>query len=68
MYYFIKKHFDDNNPLHSNQSWFRPGDSWLPQLLEITNDIYKDFDKNPWLEVRGVFLDLSKAFECSMKS
>ena len=29
----------------------------------ITHDIYKAFDANPSLEVRGVFLDLSKAFD-----
>ena len=33
------------------------------QLISITHDIYKAFDADPSLEVRGVFLDLSKAFD-----
>ena len=52
-----------NNVLNSNQSGFRPGDSCIHQLISITHDIYKAFDANPSLEVRGVFLDLSKAFD-----
>ena len=44
-----------------NQSGFRPGDSCFYQLIAITNEIYKSFDDR--LEVRGVFLDISKAFD-----
>ena len=33
------------------------------QLLSITHEIYTSFDCNPSLEVRGVFLDISKAFD-----
>ena len=40
-----------------------PGDSCVHRLLSITHDIYKAFDANPSLDVRGVFLDLSKAFD-----
>ena len=54
------KYLDDNNLLNSNQSGFRPGDSCVHQLLSITHEIYKAFDANPSLDVRGVFLDLSK--------
>ena len=32
-----------------------------PQLLSITHDIYKSFDYNPSVDIRGVFLDISKA-------
>ena len=39
---------------------FRPGDSCVNQLLAFTHEIYKSFDEG--LEVRGVFLDISKAF------
>ena len=46
-----------------NQSGFLPGDSCISQLLSITDDIYKAFDGNPSLEARGVFLDMSKAFD-----
>ena len=33
------------------------------QLVSITHEIYSAFDCNPSLEVRDVFLDLSKAFD-----
>ena len=44
-----------------NQSGFRPGDSCVNQLIAITHEIYKSFDDG--LEVRGIFLDISKAFD-----
>ena len=44
-----------------NQSGFKPGDSCINQLLSITHEIYKSFDDG-W-ELRGVFLDISKAFD-----
>ena len=47
--------------LNSCQSGFRPNDSCINQLISITHNIYRAFDANPSLEVRGVFLDLSKA-------
>ena len=57
------KYFKDNNPLSSHQSGFIPGDSCVQQLTAITHEIYKSFDCSPSLEVRGVFLDISKAFD-----
>ena len=39
---------------------FKPGDSCVNQLLAITHEIFSNFDDN--YEVRGAFLDLSKAF------
>ena len=56
-------HLNNNNLVNSNQSGFRAGDSCVYQLISVTHDIYKAFDANPSLEVRGVFLDLSKAFD-----
>ena len=56
-------YLNNYNLLNSNQSGFRPGDSCVNQLISISHDIYKAFDANPSLEVRGVFLDLSKAFD-----
>ena len=53
--------FTDNNLISPNQSGFRPGDSCANQLIAITHEIYKSFDDR--LEVRGVFLDISKAFD-----
>ena len=52
-----------NNLLNSFQSGFRPNDSCINQLISITHNIYRAFEANPSLEVRGVFLDLSKAFD-----
>ena len=55
------KFFTSNNLISPNQSGFKPGDSCINQLLSITHEIYKSFDDG--LEVRGVFLDISKAFD-----
>ena len=44
-------------------SSLRPNDSSINQLISITHNIYPAFDANPSPEVRGVFLDLSKAFD-----
>ena len=53
--------FLDNKLITTNQSGFKPGDSYINQLLSITHEIYKSFDD--WLEVRSVFLDICKAFD-----
>ena len=52
-----------NKLLTSCQSGFLKGDSCVSQLLSITHEIYANFDKNPPLDTRGVFLDMSKAFD-----
>ena len=54
---------DNNSLLSANQSGFRPSDSCESQLLSICHEIYASFDCYPTLEVRGVFLDISKAFD-----
>ena len=54
---------EERKLLSQNQSGFKPQDSCVHQLLSITNSIYSSFDCNPSLEVRGVFLDISKAFD-----
>ena len=54
------KFFIENELISPDQSGFKPGDSCTNQLLAITHEIYKPFDKG--FEVRGVFLDISKAF------
>ena len=51
------------NMLSVHQSGFRLGDSSVHQLISIVNNIYNTFDANSSLEVRGVFLDVSKAFD-----
>ena len=50
-----------NNLLNPNQSGFRSGDSAINQL--IVHTIFTAFDCNPTLDVRSVFLDISKAFD-----
>ena len=49
--------------LNPNQSGFRQSDSCINQLLAITHEIFEAFECNPPLEVRAVFLDISKAFD-----
>ena len=49
--------------LNRNQSGFRLADSCINQLLAVTHEIFEAFDCNPSLEVRSVFLDISKAFD-----
>ena len=44
-----------------NQSGFRPAESCVNKLLAFTHEIYKSFDEE--FEVRGVSLDISKAFD-----
>ena len=59
----IFNYMDQNSFFNPNQSGFRPGDSCIHQLISITHDIHKSFDINPSQEVRGLFLDISKAFD-----
>ena len=51
----------ENDLLSPNQSGFRSGDSCINQLLSINHEILNVFDKG--LEVRGIFLDILKAFD-----
>ena len=53
-------YFSANKRLSKNQSGFQPGDSCINQLLSINHEIFTSFDNG--LEVRSVFLDISKAF------
>ena len=53
--------FIENNLISSNESGFKPGDSRIKQLLPINHEICKSFDNG--FEVRGVFVDISKAFD-----
>ena len=54
------KFFIENDHISSSQSDFKPGNSCVNQLVSITHEIYKSFYEGH--EVRGVFLDISKAF------
>ena len=53
--------FIENKLISASQSGFKPGDSCINQLLSITHEIYSSFDEG--LEVRSVFLDISKALD-----
>ena len=55
------KFFIENDLISPNQLGFKPGDSCINQLLAFTHEIYKSFDDR--FEVRGVFLDISEAFD-----
>ena len=46
-----------------HQSCFRQNDSCTNQLLAIAHDLYTASDADSTLEVRGVFLDMTKAFD-----
>ena len=59
----LYKYFDFNNLITKKQSGFRPGDSTTNQLLYLVNEIHKAFENPKSLEVRAVFLDISKAFD-----
>ena len=61
IYNSLYKYYESNHILNVNQSGFRSGDSCINQLISITHEIFQSFDSNPSLEVRGVFLDISKA-------
>ena len=52
-----------NELITKNQSGFRPGDSCPNQLLSLVHEIHSAFDHRKCLQVRSVFLDMSKAFD-----
>ena len=57
----ICKHFLANYVISSNQSVFKLGNSCINQLIAMTHEIFKDFVDG--LEVKGVFLNIFKAFD-----
>ena len=61
IYNTIFTYFMENNLISENQSGFKPGDSCINQLLAITHEIFFNFNDN--YEVRGVFPNISKAFD-----
>ena len=59
----IFQFIEENKLPNVNQSGFQPGDSCEYQLLSIVHNIYAGFEKNPPLEMRSCFLDISKVFD-----
>ena len=60
IYNSLFNHFIVNTP---SQSSFLPGNSCIAQLLTIINEIQTNFDSNLPVDMRIVFLDISKAFD-----
>ena len=56
----IFEYLTANKTISDNQSGFKPGDSCVNQLLSITHELCHSLDNG--FEVRGVFLDIPKAF------
>ena len=59
----LYSYLSSSNHIAANQSGFRPGDSCSNQLLFLVNEIHKAFEDPKSLELRAVFLDISKAFD-----
>ena len=60
IYNNLFENFTKNDLISQNQSGFKPGDSCINELISITHEIYQSFRDG--LEVRGVFVDISKVF------
>ena len=63
IYNSLFNYFLHNKLFTPSQSGFLPGDSCIAQLLSIIYEIQSAFDDNPTIDVRGIVLDISKAFD-----
>ena len=63
IYNSLFNHFVSNRLFKPSQSDFLPGDSCISQLLSIIHEIQTSFHSNLPVDVRGVFLDISKTFD-----
>ena len=61
LYNSLFNFLNQNDLISPAQSGFKPGNSCINQLLSITHEIYHSMDEG--YEIRGVFLDISKAFD-----
>ena len=59
----LYSYLNNNSLITQNQSGFRRGYSTTNQLLFLVNEIHEAFENPKSLEVRDVFLDISKAFD-----
>ena len=59
----LYSYLNANNLITKNQSGFRPGDSTTNQLLFLVDEIHQAFENPKSLEIRAIFLDISKAFD-----
>ena len=63
IYNSLFNYFLSNKLFTPSQSGFLLGDSCIAQLLSIIHEIQTAIDKNSTVDVREVFLDISKAFD-----
>ena len=63
LYNSLFNYFQSNRLFTPSQSGFLLGDSCIVQSLSIIHEIQTAFDENLTVNVRGVFLDISKAFD-----
>ena len=61
LYNSLFNFLNQNDLISPAQSGFKPSDSCINQLLSITHEICHSMDEG--YEIRGVFLDISKAFD-----
>ena len=61
LYGTVFNFFSKNNLFFENESGFRPGDSCINQLISVNHETLSALDMG--LEVREIFLDISKAFD-----
>ena len=59
----LYKHLTTHHLISKKRSGFRPGDSTTNQLIDLVNSIHRAFDSTKSLEVRAIFLDISKALD-----
>ena len=59
----LLNHFHQNQLFTKCQFGFLPGDSYISQLVSIVHEINSFFDCDPSIDVSGVFLAISKAFD-----
>ena len=62
IYSSLSNYFLSHKLFTPSRSRFLPGDSFITQLLSIIPEIQTTFDENSTVDLRGVFLDISKAF------
>ena len=63
IYNFLFNYFLSNKLFTPYESGFLLRDSCIAQLLSVIHEKQTAFDENPTVDVRGVFLDISKAFD-----
>lgn len=63
IYNSLFNYFRSNRLFTPSQSDFLLGDSRVAQLLSVIHEIQAAFNENPTVDVRRVFLDISKKFD-----